>query len=230
MGHPYISADHLPAPSNEYVAWMDVMGIQAIMSRSLPISANFVLKLHVAALEALQQHVTLYPVMDGVYVTSQNQAAFKDFLRDVFVRIGTLLVATNDDRHRFLVRAGVAFGPVIHGSSLNQLVSTTLHNNPDYRDSILLGMPMVQAHLGESKAPPFGIYVHESARAFAPGGARPFNEVWWRWFEPQQHALAVDLHVALVQYFDWCAARAQAIEYAADRIAEHRLRMEQYLP
>ncbi len=34
----------IPTPKNEYVAWVDVMGIQSSMSRSIDISANFIFK------------------------------------------------------------------------------------------------------------------------------------------------------------------------------------------
>src|SRR5580700_7078082 len=73
--------------------------------------------------------------------------------------------------------------PVIHGGDCGPC-SLELQNNPappnDYRlkagrvcwrlNKILLGMPRVQAHLAERGTPPFGVFVHESARVFAPVG------------------------------------------------------------
>ena len=63
---PFFNAGVLPQPKLEYVAWLDVMGVRAIMSRSLPTSASFVFKLHTAVLHAPHQPLRLYPVMDGV--------------------------------------------------------------------------------------------------------------------------------------------------------------------
>jgi hypothetical protein len=58
----FFNAQVLPNPANEYVAWIDVMGVQSAMSRSLNITANFIFKLHVAALQAPHAGLSLYPV------------------------------------------------------------------------------------------------------------------------------------------------------------------------
>jgi hypothetical protein len=176
----YFNAKALPAPTNEYVAWVDVMGVQSAMSRSLNITANFVFKLHTAALQAPNTAgLRLYPVMDGLYIASSNQAAILDFLRSVFSAIAETFINETENMHRFIVRGALAFGPVIHGanvkSSAAKVFGTPAGGN--YKDAILLGMPMVQSHLAEKDAPPFGIFVHESARAFAPAGAVPLHHV-----------------------------------------------------
>jgi hypothetical protein len=89
---------------------------------------------------------------------------------------------------------------------------------------------MIQALLSEPKAPPFGIFVHESARAFAPAHDRPFTRVWWSWFDDARWVpLATELKGELETYFDWCKARAAAIEYEQDRIEHHRIMAQQYL-
>jgi hypothetical protein len=41
------NADHLPETASEYVAWVDVMGTQVSMSRSIKTTANFIFKLHI---------------------------------------------------------------------------------------------------------------------------------------------------------------------------------------
>jgi len=46
------NAGHLPEMASEYVAWVDVMGTQVSMSRSINATANFIFKLHIAALRA----------------------------------------------------------------------------------------------------------------------------------------------------------------------------------
>lgn len=227
---PFFDGNHLPAPINAYVAWIDVMGIQGIMSRSINISANFVFKLHIAALDAGQANVELYPVMDGVYAVSTDQAPMVQFLEFVFSRLADVFVSEAEMLHRFLVKGALAFRPVIHGASVPAAASNTLGNRVGYRNAILLGMPMIQAHLGERNAPPFGVYVHESARAFAPANQTPFHFAWWRWFAPARWLpLAQELKVQLPLYFDWCAARSQAISYEPDRIKYHRELAAQYL-
>lgn len=226
---PFFDATHLPAPENAYVAWLDVMGVRAIMSRSLPITANFVFKLHVATLEARGDNIHLYPVMDGVYVVSSQKSSLCSFLKSVFSRIADVFVSTPEMQHRFVIRAAIAYGPVAHGRGLGDDASHTLHKNPTYRDSLLLGMPMIQALESEPKAPPFGIYTHETARAFAPAGEEPFHFTWWHWFTPEWAELARDLADELDAYFKWCAERSQAIEYESGRIEAHRRMSREYL-
>lgn len=44
----FFNAAHLPLPTEQYVAWVDVMGTQTSMSTSLRTAANFMFKLHIA--------------------------------------------------------------------------------------------------------------------------------------------------------------------------------------
>lgn len=225
---PYFNAAHLPAPSNEYVAWFDVMGTQASMSRSVKATANFVFKLHAAALQAPRKQVRLYPVMDGLYAASPVQADMIDFLSNVFESLANEFIAEKNPLHRFLLRGGLAYGPVIHGAGVGKEASDTLAENAAYRDAILLGMPMVQAHLSESSAPPFGVAVHESARAFAPPDTEPLHTAWWRWANNPKSKPWSELEKPLLAHLDWFAQRSGPLAYAAERIATHRQMVQQY--
>ncbi|NOZ23991.1 MAG: hypothetical protein GXP25_23180 [Planctomycetes bacterium] len=218
----FFDAGRLPPPENAYVAWLDMMGTRAIMSRSLPITANFIFKLHTAVLEAPHADMRLYPVMDGVYIVATRQGALREFLCNVFARVADTFVSTRDIHHRFVIKCAIAYGPVLHGQSVPPEANFTLDNNQAYRDSILLGMPMIQAFLGESNAPPYGVYVHESARAFSPEEESPFRHVWWKWFLPASRALAQQLASELELYFEWCRQRWRPLEYPEERIRVHR--------
>jgi len=226
------SADHLPAASPEYVAWVDVMGTQASMSRSLAISANFIFKLHTAALQAPNQNVTLYPIMDGFYASSSDKGNILDFLRSVFEQVAEEFNGEASEHHRFIIKGALAFGPVIHGTNVPAQASQTINNFLQYRDSLLLGLPMVQANTSEKLAPPFGIFIHESARSFAPPGQTPLHYVWWKWRNPvnrnNSHRIWNALSQALETHFTWCAERAGDLEYAPDRIEFHRTMAKQY--
>jgi hypothetical protein len=48
------------------------MGIQGALRRSIKIAANFVYKLHDAALQARIAPLRLYPIMDGFYASSPD--------------------------------------------------------------------------------------------------------------------------------------------------------------
>lgn len=224
------NANVLPPPGNEYVAWIDVMGIQSAMSRSLDITANFVFKLHVAALQAPHNGVTLYPVMDGLYTSSPNQQTMFDFLRSLFSKAAESFIGQPETLFRFIVRGGLAFGPVIHGSAVPAQSSPEFGTpgGAQYKNLILLGMPMVQAHLSEKNAPPFGLFVHESARTFAPPLAEPFHHVWWRWVNPANSDVWNNLPRTLANYFEWCRQRPNSLLYDLDRIRVHADLAQQY--
>ena len=221
------NAAHLPVMASEYVAWVDVMGTQVSMSKSIKITANFIFKLHIAALRAQLNGVQVYPVMDGFYAASPNRNLMLAFLRGVFKSVAEEFNTTAGSHHRFVIRGGLAFGPVIHGHDVGACAEE-LAENQLYANSILLGMPMVQAHLVERDAPPFGIFVHESARVFAPAGTEPLHWIWWKWKTDDSAAIWDALKVELMAHFGWCQERAQAILYSQDRIEAHKKMVEQY--
>ncbi len=150
---PVFNATGLPVSPNQYVGWIDAMGIQSAMGRSMDVAANFVFKLHITVLESVddlpthqRQTMSLYPVMDGVYFVSNDQQAVFRFLRRAFGCLAREFVDTVEMKHRFLVRGALACGPVVHGAQLLDGASATLRNHANYRDSILLGLPMIQAY------------------------------------------------------------------------------------
>lgn len=223
----YFDAGALPPPQAEYVVWVDVMGIQASMSRSLNISANFMCKLHIAVLRHRVESLRVYPIMDGFYATSLTKEAIERFLRSVLGAVADEFIETPEPWHRFIVKGAVAFGPVVHGSDIAEDASTEIAQDAQYGQTLLLGMPMVQANSSGRLAPAFGIYVHESARSFSPGDEQPFRTLWWNWeYEGTQRWS--DLKSALREYYDWCSERADSIGYDAQRIGVHRRMMEQY--
>ncbi|MFZ2525077.1 MAG: hypothetical protein WAW87_07150 [Candidatus Ferrigenium altingense] len=216
------NAKLLPEPTNEYVAWVDVMGIQSAMGRSLSISANFVFKLHIAALSAPRDNIQIYPVMDGFYASSTSKEAMIKFLRSVMASVGQTFLDTTVPLHRFVVRGALAFGPVIHGSQVPDVIDPALVGYDAYKSSILLGQPMIQANKAEGIAPPFGIYIHESARAFAPIGQQPFHHVWLRWVNPDVGDIWNNLLEQLNAHYAWCLERPNRLLYQPARIAAHK--------
>jgi hypothetical protein len=222
------NASQLPEPVNEYVAWIDVMGIQSAMSRSLSISANFIFKLHIAASSTPRDGLQLYPVMDGFYATSPSKEAMLNFLRAVLSKVGQEFLDTAEPLHRFIVRGALAYGPVIHGSQVPNDVDARLEGNDQYKSSIFLGMPIVQSYLGERNAPPFGVFVHESARAFSPNRTQPFHHVWWKWVTPDVGGVWNNLLERLNLHYEWCSERPNRLLYDADRVEAHKKLANEY--
>ena len=228
-------ASKLTSGESEYVAWVDVMGTQVAMSRSVRTTANFIFKFHTAAIrshsEAIKSNseaIKLYPVMDGFYVAAKKQADMLAFLRSVYRQVADEFISAKKPQYRFMIRGGLAFGPVIHGDSVSEC-SRELKEASGYANQILLGLPMVQAHLSERDAPPFGVFVHESARSSAPDGSDSLHWIWWRWDNPETKGTWAHLAGKLKDHFVWCKERAQAIGYPVDRIEAHRLMVEQYV-
>jgi hypothetical protein len=225
----------MPSAEPEYAAWVDVMGIGPVMGRSLDIAANFIFKLHIAAVKAMTSDLKLYPVMDGFYVTSSRQQNMLEFLGSVFDQCAEEFIVTPREQfqHRFIVRGALAYGPIIHGQALPAAATQPPHGldpfsaNQGYKSSILIGLPMVQAHLSERKAPPFGLFVHESARSFAPAGSAPLHFSWWKWTQ-QNNQRWNSLYVELVDYYEKCRSHAMPIEYEEVRIDLHEKMAKQY--
>jgi hypothetical protein len=226
---PYFNAKLLPPPSAEYVLWLDVMGIQSAMSRSISIAANFVFKLHAMALEAPNDGIALYPVMDGLYAATPSRVKIESFAGSILREASDLFVAEPTPLFRFIVKGAVAYGLVVHGASVPQDACPILASRPTYKENLLVGLPMVQAHQGEREAPPFGLYTHESARAFAAAGAEPFHQTWWRWSPYGFTERRETLRLRLIEHYTWCETHSHSVLYEPERIRTHRAMAIEYL-
>ncbi len=215
----YFDARALPLPSDEYVAWVDVMGIQSHMHRSINVAANFMFKLHVAALDSPLKSVRLYPVMDGFYATSPSRQGLEQFLSSVFRQCASAFVGEAKQQFRFVIRGAIAFGSVYHGADVEDSGSKRLAEAPGYRASLVLGPPIVDANLTESDAPPFGIAIHHSAKLSAPVGDVRYTTDWWSWVDAAFDK--INFCRELKAYYAWCQANAAVIRYDVRRSLYH---------
>ena len=223
----YFDQSAMNPPTDRYVCWLDVMGSGNTMGRSMAIAANFIMKLHVAALESRGSStgIELYPMIDGLYVCSETLEAMFPFLRRVLIRLAVTFVSEPDPIYRFIVRGGLAYGPVTRQLDVQE-GSAILTSNPDYCRRILLGLPLAQAYDEERKgAPPFGVAIHESARAFGRIGGNPLSGRYWRWWDSSKPGpnsnLASILEQELHRYYGWCIKHSAALGYERDRILFH---------
>jgi len=224
---------HMSDAQPVYVCWLDVMGSQNAMLRSVKTAANFVCKIHDVALSELPDYegrgIRLFPVMDGVYITCPRQGPLRYFLSAVLRRLAETFLQERTPWFRFLVRGCIAYGPLVDGRDIGADASRALASNTEYRDSILIGIPLAQAYRGEREAPPFGIFIDESARAFAAEREQPFSFIWWDWYSQVQPALdAQAMHRALMDHFDWCKQYEVTIGYERDRIECHQRLADEY--
>ncbi len=223
---PFFDESKMSALSNTYVCWLDVMGSESIMRRSVRIAANFVMKLHVAALEEnhLYPDVEIIPVIDGMYLCSARQEPILTLVKRVLTRLAILFVHETDPLERFMVRGGLAFGPVCKGTGVSDC-APVLASNPDYCAGILLGIPVIQAYFDERQASPFGVHIHESARSFSPPGEKVLPQTHWKWWRGSHptkfdKTLASCLKEALNQHYEWCMGHSTTIIYSTGRYEE----------
>jgi hypothetical protein len=227
---PVFDERRMGDPVYQYVCWVDVMGSKSSMRRQLSLAANFVMKLHVAALEVLRTTagVMLYPVMDGLYVCASRQGPMLNFLKELFFRLGVTFALENNPSYRFCVRAGLAFGPVITKGVTRG--SPILSQNQEYCKSILLGITVSQAYTAARHAAPFGIRLHESVRAFAPKPSEVLSGTHYKWWKQRTDgSLLIDrLKTDLVEYHKWCDDHSASLLYKKDRIQVHSELVKDY--
>jgi hypothetical protein len=228
---PYYLGDDSGSVKLRYVLWVDIMGSQGKMLRNVHTAAIPLMKLHVAALGAKRKtlgELQLFPVIDGIYVVSEHFSSIAFFLSDVFRSMAAEFVMLKN-WERSIIRGAVAYGPVILGQECKQ--GSPVLGESDYANSILLGMPLVQAYTAERDAPPFGIYVHESVRAFGHIREHPINTPLWRWWGRNSDCarIAAALLPSLQDYFAWSRSNPVTSGYLADRIDVHRVLVDEYL-
>lgn len=231
---PFFDERRMLPTTNEYVCWIDVMGSQSIMLRSLRISSNFLMKLHVAALNASETPtctVGLYPIIDGIYVCSPSQSHILNFLKRVYSALAVTFILETDPFHRFQIRSGLAYGPVVKGEgTLN--CANELRDNPDHTRRILLGPPLTQAYQIEKQSAPFGVALHESVRTFAPPRGVVMFGTYWKWWklhlQPDDDTLASELFISLKSHYEWCLRHTVALSYDKVDIERHKLLVEEY--
>lgn len=222
----FFNPDALPPTYPAYVAWLDVMGSKSAMSQSLARSAHYIGRLHVAILmnRSRKPDLQTSPFMDGAYIRSSYQSSMLNFLWGMFDEIAFDFLTAARHEHRFMPRCGLSYGHIVQGINIPSNVSIILgaYSNRVYREGIYLGYPMVQANIAEADAPPFGVAIHESARAFSSVEDRPLSGLWWRWHVYRRPDFFDEFTSILKSYFDWCYSHSNSMGYSRDRIVHHR--------
>ena len=167
-------------PKLRAVAWIDIMGGKNFMWRSMSSCAIFIGKLYAAVEYAVSKQspnpVRVFRMSDGVYVCGDEFSYVRDVVDFTMHQCACDFLNTSDNHHRFLLRAAIAYGSTIIGEDLKA-------QNPDcsFLDSMIIGAPVAWANEAERKAPPLGVFLHESCRSFAAGrtGIGWVLNRWW---------------------------------------------------
>ena len=241
----YFNADELPSPRGEYVAWFDGMGTGQALGTSLPTAANFVMKLHLAfARVPAPQNVHLYPVMDGLYITSPSRNTFQRYLRAACLHLASEFLTQHGVLKRFLVRCGIAYGASVHGDDVPDSAFRNDEGERKFskdvcermkltRSSILLNSAMLPAYNAESKAPPFGFYVDDTALSVPQVGNEAYGGFpgrYWRWWFGDEAAeeTAKRLAQGIIDYLKVASTMTRELSYPTNRVQEHLARTREY--
>lgn len=203
-----------------YVGWFDIMGTQSSMRISLPKISNFIFKMYSYVNESNKKGLAVYPLMDGFFMTHKDKKVFLDFVDNFFSKLFQNFSDEVRNDHKFMVRGGIAYGPVVIGSKIEE--------NYHFKDALIIGTPVVQAYAGERAAPPFGVYLDESVRTF-PSSAEAIHSVYYLWKDKMARVMDKKAKYNKVkEYLKWCRSKSKFILYPEDRIEEHRKLAEQY--
>lgn len=194
--------------SKEYVCWIDIMGTKNTMSESFQKAANFILKFHSSVIDIVkdEEGVSCYPLMDGIFITTPNNATIRKIIDKIFSTVGIIFLNEKKYGHRFIIKGSISCGDIAHGKSIDEKICEKLANENDYKRSIMYGLPMIQAFTAEHTAPPFGVYIHESARNPAH-----LQGKYYGWTA----LLGLDktkLLECIVSYFNWCEYYSHYLE------------------
>jgi hypothetical protein len=246
----YFDTTHLPIPRGEYVAWCDCMGTGRCLVRSLHRAASSVFKLHAAFSIAQEQSdgIRCYPVMDGVYVASPTRETMRSALCRAFCELAKEFIGSRGTGRMHMIRAGLAYGPTLHGPDIDQeaFIGTTrtgrtisreeFESSPlnRTRHQVLLSPAMVSAYQAEKLAPPFGIYIHDSAKGYpqlADSKDPGFNTnllQWWKGDEEGEVVLPL-LYEQVLFYLEKAETHSVGMGYPRESIERHRNLAIEYL-
>jgi len=187
-----------------------------------------ILSLHAAAEQARDpDNIKLYPLQDGFYAISKSQTTMKGFLGNVFEMLSTESIETYS-RFKYVIRGTIAHGELVEIDELPEDINEDFYNSTFPTDALLVGVPVIQAVSSESKAPPFGIYVHESARgAYPEDEDSPLEYAWWRWFKDRDID-SRDIFDSLAEYYEWAEQNYLKIDYDEEKLERHQKMAEQY--
>lgn len=220
---PKVNTSAFKPKDSSYVCWIDIMGTRAIMSESFEKATNFILRFHAICMQSIRNLDTMkcYPLMDGVFLTSQDIDTLKKCIDTLFNNLAKIFCDEELCAHQFIVRGSIAKGGMSYGENIDESICVDIASNNDYKANLLFGMPMIQAYKTEKNAPPFGIYIHESARDYDKLIGRYYG--WCKDADTRTTMMK-----ELKQYFDWCKYYSHYLEMDKNKIDTYKELVEEY--
>ena len=208
---------------DSYVCWVDIMGTKSIMEESFEKAANFILRFHATCIKAAASDIGVrcYPLMDGAFLTTTDIDKLKKVINHIYQELALNFIDTDTCNHLFIIRGSIAKGELAHGEDISTTVCKEIALNDGYKKNLLFGLPMIQAFNAEKDAPPFGVYIHESARKNDGIKGRYYN---WCTDDNTKNKLK---HMLLL-YFSWCKLHSPYLRMDRIKISHYEELVEDY--
>lgn len=213
-----------PRLQPEYVCWIDIMGMKSMLRRSVTTAAIMICRFQKLLNDNSDSNIRIYPIMDGAYVTSKDRDALEKFLNNVFRGVARNFIDEKKFHSKFIIKSCIAFGLIGHG---DQIDSSDFKS----KNSLFFGLPIIQAFEDEVKASPFGIFIHQSARALSTledNSYKPFTTRWHIWFKSTD-TIQEDLKSAINEYYVIAKKLSHALPYPVEELKRHNEMAVQYL-
>lgn len=188
-----------------FVAWIDIMGGKSFMWRSMSTCAIFIGKLYDAVDKAREvfslpeDHV--FRMGDGVYICGEDFNVVCGIVERVMRSCAyDFRKEDRDDNHRFLLRSAIAYGNTIIGRDVQEANQRKGLGGNHVFLSMIIGAPVAWANEAERKAPPFGIFLHESCRSFQISPSKNIGWVLNKWWLLDGKNFAHDFGKELLMY------------------------------
>lgn len=218
-----------PRAQLRYVCWIDIMGMQSLLSRSITTAAIIISRFQkfldmqsVKYNSDNKSDIFIHPIMDAAYITSTNGDTLIKFLEKIYRAVATNFINEGDYFQKFIIKSCIAYGLIGHGADIEDTEFTK-------KDTLIFGLPIIQAYKSEKKAPPFGIYIHQSARSLSD---HSFPRRWHLWFSDSDSKgtpLINNLRSSLTDYFERAKKLSFCLEYSDEKIEKHEQMAGQYL-
>lgn len=219
MSDLFININKLPDGQKEYVSWVDIMGTKNMFIKSDKCPTLYILKLHKAAEKILNNYndknFTYYPVIDGFYLVSSDKNLLVDTLKKLFIKLSEEFISEKEQGYKFMIRAGLSYGEVIHGKNIN-ISDDKLGIKTKTKDMLLFGKPIVDATLAENGLPPFAIGIYEDSKTHFDDLAIDGKINWFDDFKQKE-----DLIDKVITYYAWHEQHKNWVEYPEDKKKQH---------
>jgi hypothetical protein len=231
----------------KYAIWVDIMGAGNTMRDSMHRAVNIISRLHLSiqyihSIKEENETFEIIPVNDGCFILTKRKDIALKIISNLNLLMGYYFIKRNNPWERFPIRISISYGPVVNTEILyHKTKLEKIKNLPDYA----FGPAIIQAYECERNCPPFGVYIHESARAFSNKEDSIFTGKYHRWWfdSKTKSSVSMDtfgnhkinmgrfkdiLKTVLEKHFDWMIENPYLCGIDSIKSLEYKKHSQQY--